>query len=142
MPWKIKFDSRPDGSEASIPIDDLSIDDLSKVVNGRDENGLPKYPYLNWMQLRNSPATEPQAFYDLVCNAARRLDLPVPDRPANVGAYVTFVNDHIDFAADDLPSQFGDNGLPLGTTGDQTTGSSSISNGSEGGTPIEPDEQP
>lgn len=135
MPWKITF------GEASMSIDSLSIDDLSKVVGSRDTSGLPKYPFLNWMQLRNSPATEPEAFYDLVCNVARRLDLPIPDRPSDVGGYVAFVNEHIDFVVnDDLPTQFGDNGLPLETAGDPTTGSSSISTENEDGTLNEPDE--
>lgn len=137
MPWKINI------GEESISIDKLSIDDLSSVCGSRTSDGIQKYPYLNWMQLRNSPATEPEAFYDLVCAVARRVGTVVPDRPQNVGEMIAFVNEHVGFDSDDdLPTEFGEGGIPLEEAEKQETTTSSTSTAPEAGTPTEPEELP
>lgn len=121
MAWKILLD------EEEFAIDDLSVDELTAIVKSRDQNGLLKYPDLNWLALYNTPAGDPSAFYDLVCTVARKLEKPSPDRPSNIGAMASFVYKHIRVVDDDLPTAFAEGGIPLEEAGDQETITSSTS---------------
>ncbi len=131
MAWHIVL------GDESFSIDKLSPDDLMGITNARTPDGFPKYPYLDWLTLRNHPAGDPNAFYDLVCVVARQLKLPTPDRPADVGEMVHFVVGHVKRVDDDdLPTAFRDDALPLENpeTEDPKTSTSGTSTEPEDGT--------
>lgn len=124
MAWKFTIDDK------SMLFDDLSMEDIDSVCT--------RHPESNWLTLYQSPAKQLGPFYSLLCVVARKLEVPSPDRPANMRdarALLRFVQ-HVD--DDDLPTQFSEGGVPLETAVEQETTTSSTSTEPEDGLPKSP----
>ena len=121
MSWKIKI------GDKSILLDDLSENDLVEACQN--------HPDPNWLRLYTSPGSSPGALYDLINICALKLQIPAPERPATVKQSVRLLIDCVEQVDDDLPVEFGDEGVPLGEAADQETTTSSTSTELEDGDP-------
>lgn len=114
-------------------LDDFIPADLEKIA-ARHASALRP---LNWLTLALQPALVPDAFYDIVVQAAKDLGEPIPDRPQTIGALRDFLS-HLAIVDDDLPTQFDEGGLPLPEAGAKTIDSSSTSPALADGRPSKP----
>jgi hypothetical protein len=117
MAWKVTLKDH-EGNERSMLLDDLSAEDFATVC--------APYADTNWLRLYQSPASHPLAFYDLLCRCAMHLEVPSPDRPANIRQTRALL-DYIEPVDDDLPNSFSESGVPLHEAGEVETTTSSTS---------------
>jgi hypothetical protein len=120
MAWKIKI------GEKSMLLDDMSQDDFMTAV--------AEYPDANWLRLYMSPGAHPGAFYNVLCIAARNMEVPSPDRPRTVKDAVDLLK-HIEQVDDDLPKTWSEGAVPLEEAVDPETTTSSTSTEPEDGRP-------
>lgn len=127
MPWKVNVDGQ------SVMLDDLTAEELYDAC--------VDYPEITWMQMWNTPAAHPSAFYKLVEICARKLGQQPPYPPRNIRETTQFVVDHLERVDnDDLPDLYGEGGVPLEAPDETETTGSSTSTGPEDGTQTRPDE--
>lgn len=118
----------------SMMVDDFNPEELGRIAARHQTEDDP----LNWLRVALFPAHNMGVFHDLVALVAKTFEQPIPDRPATVTAAQQFLATHLEVVNDDLPDQFGDNGLPLEGAAESTTGSSSTSTAAADGDPSTP----
>lgn len=103
MPFAIR------AGDIETRLDDLPIGEFQQVAKRHN---------LSWFDLWNTPAQEPDAFYELVELAVRHGGGTLPQRPATVKDTLTLISECLQVVDDDLPTMWEDGNPP---EADQTT---------------------